>query len=349
MPRGYRIGLVAVAMLVVLRLAIGWHFLYEGSWKRNHPGFSAEGFFRQSRGPLAQDFKDEILADDGGVERLKASATKDVLLGMVEPWDDYLRAAVAHYGFSTDQEAAARAVQKRYEGRANAWYVENQADIDNYLAHWHSLAEERQKPGADDVPFIRQRLADREAALRAQAGPWLDALAKLDAEYQHELDQLVGEDQRERGPVPCESTTLELVDRWTWLFLMVVGGCLIAGLFSRLNAVAGAAFLAMIVASHLSYPGVWPEPHPSEGHSLLINKDAIEMLALLALAATPVGRWGGLDFFIHYGLTRHIFRRRRPAAVDDDSPAGLASSTRRSSEGETSPARGIRTTPASRS
>ena len=36
------------------------------------------------------------------------------------------------------------------------------------------------------------------------------------------------------------------------------------------------------------------------GHALLINKDFIEMLALLVVASTAVGRWGGLDYFLYH-------------------------------------------------
>ena len=36
----------------------------------------------------------------------------------------------------------------------------------------------------------------------------------------------------------------------------------------------------------------------------------VEMLALLTLATTAVGRWGGLDFFVHFLITAP-FRGRR--------------------------------------
>ncbi len=46
------------------------------------------------------------------------------------------------------------------------------------------------------------------------------------------------------------------------------------------------------------------------GHSLLINKDFIEMLALLVVAATRAGRWGGLDIFVRRWIMRPIFSRK---------------------------------------
>ena len=42
-----------------------------------------------------------------------------------------------------------------------------------------------------------------------------------------------------------------------------------------------------------------PLPPGTEGNPLFINKNLIEALALLALAAHPTGRWLGLDALVH--------------------------------------------------
>ena len=42
--------------VVVLRVLIGWHFLYEGLSKLTTPGWSASGYLTQSRGPFAALF-----------------------------------------------------------------------------------------------------------------------------------------------------------------------------------------------------------------------------------------------------------------------------------------------------
>jgi thiosulfate dehydrogenase [quinone] large subunit len=42
--------------VVVLRVVIGWHFLYEGIAKLTKTGWSAAGFLLQSRGPFADLF-----------------------------------------------------------------------------------------------------------------------------------------------------------------------------------------------------------------------------------------------------------------------------------------------------
>ena len=47
----------ALVAIVLLRVAIGWHFLYEGVAKLSKPGWSAAGFLLQSRGPAAAFFR----------------------------------------------------------------------------------------------------------------------------------------------------------------------------------------------------------------------------------------------------------------------------------------------------
>ena len=46
-----------MATVVVLRVLIGWHYLYEGVSKLTSDGWSAKGFLLQSRGPFAEVFR----------------------------------------------------------------------------------------------------------------------------------------------------------------------------------------------------------------------------------------------------------------------------------------------------
>ena len=49
-----RAQLVAI---VILRVVVGWHFLYEGIAKLSAPAWSAAGYLQQARGPLAGLFR----------------------------------------------------------------------------------------------------------------------------------------------------------------------------------------------------------------------------------------------------------------------------------------------------
>ena len=57
-----RVTIIAMALIVVLRLAIGWQFLYEGLWKYETldkpASWSAEGYLKAAQGPFRKMFRD---------------------------------------------------------------------------------------------------------------------------------------------------------------------------------------------------------------------------------------------------------------------------------------------------
>ena len=133
------------------------------------------------------------------------------------------------------------------------------------------------------------------------------------AKMQAALGSVLDENQRRLEPA---KETLSSWQFWTWprmevidwstrWLLVLVGACLLLGLFTRLACLAGACFLFMIYAAMPPLPGM-PEALRSEGSYLFVNKNLIEMIALLVLASTSSGRWLGLD-----GLLCCIFGRRR--------------------------------------
>jgi uncharacterized membrane protein YphA (DoxX/SURF4 family) len=81
--------------------------------------------------------------------------------------------------------------------------------------------------------------------------------------------------------------------------ITAIGLCLILGLFTRPAALGGALFMAFVVMTQPAWPSIYPHDLPQLGHALLINKDFIEMLVLVFMATTAVGRWGGLDYFVN--------------------------------------------------
>ena len=61
MPDARRVALIACVMLVVLRISIGWQFLYEGLWKINSRNtaqpWSAKGYLANAQGPFRPVFR----------------------------------------------------------------------------------------------------------------------------------------------------------------------------------------------------------------------------------------------------------------------------------------------------
>jgi thiosulfate dehydrogenase [quinone] large subunit len=71
--------------LVVLRVLIGWHFLYEGLSKLTAESWSAAGYLEQARGPLADMFKwmasDPAILDR--VNQLNMWGLTAIVLGLI--------------------------------------------------------------------------------------------------------------------------------------------------------------------------------------------------------------------------------------------------------------------------
>ncbi len=68
-----QIGFIACFLLVLLRVAIGWQFLYEGLWKFNtqktSKPWTAEGYLVNARGPLRDRFRN-MVDDPNGLNKL---------------------------------------------------------------------------------------------------------------------------------------------------------------------------------------------------------------------------------------------------------------------------------------
>jgi uncharacterized membrane protein YphA (DoxX/SURF4 family) len=81
--------------------------------------------------------------------------------------------------------------------------------------------------------------------------------------------------------------------------ITAVGVCLLLGFLTRTACVVGAGLLLMFFLAMPPLPD-WPESPRAEGHYLFINKNIIEMLALLTLATTRSGRWAGIDGLLQF-------------------------------------------------
>ena len=113
-------------------------------------------------------------------------------------------------------------------------------------------------------------------------------------------------DQSNLDPLPFSVTPP--LSRWTLLDfsdlivmygVLAVGVMLLAGLLTRLACVGGAGFVLLFFLAMPSLAN-WPESPKVEGHYMYINKQVIEMLALLALGTTRSGRWLGVDGLLQF-------------------------------------------------
>ena len=336
----YYPGFLAAFFIILLRIAIGWHFLYEGTEKYEltrygKDAFSAEIYLRNANGPLAPHFR-ELLPDVDGRETLDLTRLKEAWRGDVE-W------TVGYFGFTEAQRAQASRQLDEAERWADLWFSdpENQEKRKKYFHELDQLETTEHNPQA--LSFELERAWDARRSLdaerRALIGPiaergkaMRDAVAKLATSEQVQdakaplLSRIVP-----KAPSATDRDAISIADAarpWTrldWINfattygLIAIGGCLILGFLTPLAALGAAAFLAMIYLSMPPWPGLPPNPK-TEGHYFIVSKNLIELIACMVVATTPNGHWIGLDALVFGG------RRRRQAPTPADrapnSPGG---------------------------
>jgi len=99
-------------------------------------------------------------------------------------------------------------------------------------------------------------------------------------------------------PAP-EPSAIEAIDLQTMWMLTIAGALLIVGLLTRLAAIVCTVFLVMTYLTYPPFPWL-PNPPGTEGNPVFVNKNLIEALGCLVIAAHPTGRWMGLDGFLVY-------------------------------------------------
>lgn len=329
-------------MLAALRLGLGCHFLYEGVWKIKHRDeFSAAPFLTQAKGPVSGLFYG-MVPDMYGRERLQRlemvqvekvvdektgkKAKVDVVrcAWLTDRWDAIRREFVAFYrpggSASDDQQKAFERLEREAEQKFNKFKEDLEEDYlpSNYKAmqaYYASLDRfENDAENGQSAPFQKERRWKRMMELRQEADGWIKELEGREQALKAALGDLLDENQRDRGPVPAtwnpfEWTRMQQINFAVTYGLTAIGLCLILGLATRLAALGGACFMCFVVMTQPAWPTIFPPDLPVVGHALLINKDFIEMLALLTIATTAVGRWGGLDYFVHHLIVEPFFSK----------------------------------------
>lgn len=348
---------LTVVFLVLLRLAIGWHFLYEGYHKVHSLAvgpvtraggavepFTSAGYFREAHGPLGDVMRqaigdpDEHLLARLTLAPVPAGANADadkrlrMPIALARDWETYVTRFTSHYGLDGKQQSEAKAKLEKAEENFVAWLttgttavvktypsgtvevketnvrrVEEYRDAlkqvhDVYTkelpAFGRDVEKTRLRKSITDVGSLRKSL---EADVDEQTEKLKKALSSVLTEGQRQVDDL---------PNPEQPTLLKYLDVGTAWFLFGVGATLLLGLLTRTSCVFAAGFLLMTYLNTPAFPWL-PVPPNQEGNYYYVSKNVIEMLALLALATTPSGRWFGVDGFVH-SIRLALFGRRVP-------------------------------------
>lgn len=344
--------------LILLRLAIGWHFFAEGYHKlegyqrgptetvvgKTRP-FSSAGYFREGTGPLAKYIRQEV--GDPDQEALDLLTPQDAESPNAAPhsrtprllhqeWSDYVRRFSDYYNLDDEQRKKAEEALTKTEDEVVEWLTSKKVTEKNFkaktqegrlpvptrvaqyqekLAEWTEPKHSHLVSIGSDAESVR--LHDIKAeVVRLRVG-LLNDLNEYTQDLRKELEKLPTPEQKKatagKGktpqPQPPANEKQKWIDLATMYGLTILGACLLVGLFSRTACLLSAGFL---LATYLCMPPFpWlPSAPNNEGYYLFVNKNVIEMLALLALATTASGRWFGLDALIH----AIFFGRSRPAS-----------------------------------
>ena len=339
--------MATVVMLVILRLSLGCHFLYEGVWKIKHADtFSAAPFLSEAKGPIAplfyamlpdlegrqrlgvkqdangkvelaaeKDDKGEVICDvkkDEKGEVVKTPRYK--LSAYLDAWKDLKDRVIGQYRLDDDQAEKAESLYSLYAASVREYVAEHEDEITaHFMSRYRFKLQEA--AGNDGVAHQQERDWKRERDLRKEMNTWLAQLDTIGKNYQSALWNLLDPDQKAKGPLsagwnPLAWPRTEQINFAVTYGLTAIGLCLVLGFFTRLAALGGGVFMLFVVMTQPAWPGLYPPDPNVVGHALLVNKDFVEMVALFLLATTAAGRWGGLDWFGYHLLVRPFLDKR---------------------------------------
>ncbi|WP_146409131.1 DoxX family protein [Allorhodopirellula heiligendammensis] len=288
------LGYIAIAMLVILRITIGFHFLTEGTEKVRQGNWSAKPFFANAKGPFASEFR-QMVWDYDGATRLDPHQTMVI-------WATYRENIANHFGFDDKQKALAQdnyiTAVEQYE-----YVIELDANaIEEYTLGLDRIAKLDADPVRDGVSSLGGQREMVRKELNSLVSATLQQIDMIWENYETAQNQLATDEQlAQHSPYKLVRPRLAMmdtsvIDRIVPYFDMITGWLLILGLFTPVAALAVGAFLFSVFLSQ--FP-----PTTGPGSS---NYQLIESLACFLLAATGAGRFAGLDFFLHL-IVRKVY------------------------------------------
>lgn len=94
----------------------------------------------------------------------------------------------------------------------------------------------------------------------------------------------------------ANSDMLSMIDNLNIAFQLIVGICLILGLFTKLNAWIGILLLSMYYLALPPFPGL--SVPPGTGSYLIVDRNLIEIFTLALIIVFPTSHIIGMDRFI---------------------------------------------------
>lgn len=326
-----QLGGVAVALLVLLRLAAGWHFSAEGL-KKLEPGFAraSQGFLRAAKGPLADQYHamaprvhraGELLAvprelddltDAQREELAKWRRDYEARRAEAEDEDGSMRAEfpphASYYEWATaiDQawrdgrDAVAGAVGEEEAAEVEGVYIDYNNDLAEYLAG--------EEAAIDEYRHELARIKDLKSDYEAGALPYKDArVAKMQREADASLNkweadvalleeqyhQQLAKAAGDQADTPAVRAALNPTSPLDRVNQIVTWVVLGSGALLFFGLLTRVA--AVVAAGFLLSVMASQPPWVAGAETSYFFYQLFECLGLLLLAAVGAGRWCGLD------------------------------------------------------
>jgi len=201
-------------------------------------------------------------------------------------------------------------VNEKHEGTIDHKWL---GDIDRYQ---ELLVRYEQNLSSARQAFQHEHLKKQWAEIQQLRVDLVGPVKALDAELKLKAQQLLTAQQLSRGPVSQSWTWIDWIDKTTIWSLIVLGVLLIAGLFTRLSAVGGACLLLSFYLAMPPWPGVTDfQELPGPEHSFLVDKNLIEVFALLSIVVMPTGQWFGVDAAVRWLVGFIRTGRKKPTPL----------------------------------
>ena len=265
---------------------------------------------------------------------------------LAKEWSDYVKRFSDYYALDDKQSNQAQAKLEQAEDAVVLWLEKDDVDdktkpvtknfptssVELKVSMPRRIAEYKKKLNElhdtmDNRLFLMghdvegKRLVEAKGEIAQTRASLLADLDDQTKELQKSLEGILTTEQKQLSegkgeapkPAPPPNQILKWIDLATMYGLAILGALLVLGLFSRTSCLLSAVFL---LSTYLCVPP-WPwlpTPPNSEGYYAFVNKNIIEMLALLVLATTASGRWFGLDALVSYfccGGRRPVVQQRR--------------------------------------
>lgn len=288
-----RLGLLGIAMLVLLRVCVGFHFYTEGLDK-SAGDFDAGKFFSTARGPFAEHFQQQIWDWDGSV-RLDEERT-------LAFWRGYVTRLKKHYAMNDSQQNSVNAAYVRAEAQLK-WILESsQAEIEEFelgKKRLEALYRDAMRDGVSSMEGQRETIRKEWQKLIAPVFVQIDKVwtnLETEANDVATTEQVEAKGIYKLGKPRNVAIDTSVINPIIPYFDLTIGVCLILGLFTPVAALIAAAFLGSVFLSQ--FP---PVAGPGSTYYHMV-----EAAACLVLAGTGAGRFAGLDF-IFYAISGRLW------------------------------------------